>query len=275
MINYLKVFWNKFENYIVLILLLSVSLILISYSEHPATRSFRSLIFGIYAFSSGVVADVINIDNLKTELERSRRRNAELMLEMNKLREYAILSEEIRALTGFKDSSGYKLTPARISLKSFSGSEGVFILDRGRNDSIKVGMPVITDKGLVGIISEVSNSNSVIRTIKNSFLRLLVTDEKSRYQGILRWKGSELMVTNLPKTSVIEIGDKIVSSQKSSVLPFSIPVGRVKKILNPEKGIFNDVIIEPLVEIERAEYVLVLHTESPAQFNENMSRDNK
>lgn len=250
--------WSNFKEYIVLIFLLIISLLLIPFNEHAATRKIRTIFFSSFSVVTSVYDDYLKVSNVKGENEFLRKRNAELVLEVSRLREYAFLNDQLKNMLSLKDTFNYKLFPAAIISKSFSTSQNTFTINLGLKDSIKTGMPVLTGEGFVGIVYSVSDDFSIVRNINNSNLKVIVKVERSGFKGILRWNGSYLTVTNLPKTADIEIGDRIVTSELSSIVSLPIPVGLAKEVLNPEKGYFNDLIIQPYVDMASVEYVFVL-----------------
>ncbi|HEX9252287.1 MAG TPA: rod shape-determining protein MreC, partial [Ignavibacteriaceae bacterium] len=201
---------------------------------------------------------IFNISNLKSENVNLRRTNAEMMLQLSRLREYAIVNDDLKGLLALKDSSAFPLIPATIVSKSLTKSQGTITLNAGKNQSVKVGMPVITDKGLVGIIYSISDNYSIARTLTNIDLKITVKSERTRENAIMKWNGEWLVMVNVPKTFDLKKGDRIVTSEISSIIPFPLPVGLVYEIGNVEKGIFNEIRVHPFVDFQKVENVFIL-----------------
>lgn len=254
----LKNIWNQFKEYLILIFLLLISVLLISHSDHSSVKNLKTTTFGTFAFLTSFFADVLPSTGLKSENTKLREQNAKLMLEVNKLREYGIENVELKDLLSMKDTISYQLIPAKVIAKSFSTDQTTFTLNKGNNEGIKAGMAVITGEGLVGIVERSSGDFSLIRTLKHLNFRVVVKDQRSRFQGILHWTGSQLIISNLPKTSEIKLGDRIITSELSSFIGQPFPIGIVKKIINPDEGYFNNVLIKPFVEIEKVENVFIV-----------------
>jgi rod shape-determining protein MreC len=138
--------------------------------------------------------------------------------------------------------------------------QGTITLNVGKSDSVKVGMPVITDKGLVGIIYSVSDNYSIARTLQNVDLKLTVKDERTRENGLMKWNGDNLVIVNVPKTYQIKKGDRIITSELSSLVPFPIPIGVAAGSNNVETGIFNEIKVIPFVDFDEVENVFVMKT---------------
>lgn len=258
MIRFFVSVWTNFKEYIVLIILLIISLILLSQNNAAGIQKVRSIAFGTFASVTSVFTDLFNISNLKKENEELRRTNAEVMLQVSKLREHGIINKDLQNLLALKDSTNFPLISASIVSKSLTKSQGTITLNAGKIQSVKVGMPVITDKGLVGIVFSTSDNYSIARTLTNVDLKLTVKSERTRENAVMKWNGDWLVMVNVPKTFNIKKGDRIVTSEISSIVPFPLPVGVVAEFGNVETGIFNEVKIQPFVNFQEIENVFVL-----------------
>lgn len=250
--------WGSFKEYIVLVILLSIGLVTLSFNDSSSIKNVRALAFGSFAVLTSAVPDLINTTKIKSENSRLRERNAELMLQVNKLREYAVTNSELKKLVGFKDTLSYPLIAAKIVSKSFSSSHTTATINAGEEQGVKPGMPVVNDQGMVGIVHTTSKDFSIIRTLENLDLKLTVKDERSRIDGIMKYNGNNLVIIDVPKTYDVEPGDRIVTSDLSSIVSIPIPVGIVKELSKVETGIFNEVKIEPFVDFAKVEFVFVV-----------------
>ncbi len=258
MARLLRHVWENFKEYIVLVVLIIISLITLSLNHKPAVRKVRALAFGSFATVSSVVSDFFNTAAVKSENKKLRELNAELMLQVSKLRQYGIENSELKSLLALKDTTHYPLIAATVVAKSFNRSQSTITLNVGNIDGVKPGMPVINDYGLVGIVNSTSDHFSIVRTLKNFELKVTVKDERSRIDGVMKWNGNNLVIIDVPKTYDVEPGDRIITSELSSIIPVPIPVGVVTGISKVETGIFNEVKIKPFVDFIRTEHVFVL-----------------
>jgi rod shape-determining protein MreC len=267
MFKFFSKVWQEYKEYIILILLLVVSLITLSQNQKPGIKKVRAIAFGTFASVTAVISDVINTAKVQSENERLRKVNAELMLQVNKLREYGILNEQLKGLVGLKDTFDYPLIPASIVSKSLTKSQSTITINAGNKSGIKPGMPVINDLGLVGIIHSTSEDYAIARTLKNIDLKLTVKDERSRVDGILKWNGEDLVIVDVPKTYDIEPGDRIITSELSSIVSIPIPIGIVMGLSKVETGIFNEVKIKSYVDFVKVENVFVIGVVQSKQKN--------
>lgn len=250
--------WNRFKEYLILIFLLIISLILISLSNKPPVKKVKSFAFGGFAVVSSAFSKMISPFINGYENSRLREVNANLMLQVNQLREYGIKYDELKRMLDYKDSSAFPLIPCKIISKFLSAANGNYVINIGSSENVKPGMPVVNDLGLVGLISEVTEEYSLVKTLRNSELKIAVRNQRSRYDGVLEWNGTQLIIKNVPKTYDMEVGDRIITSDFSTKFPPSIPVGVVAGGNRDKTGIFNNVIVKPFVDFIRIENVFVI-----------------
>lgn len=256
--GFFKGIFSGLKEYIVLIILLLVSLSLVTLNEKPQIKKVRTFALGGFAVFTSAVQSLTDIFTETDEVIKLRAQNAELMLQVNMLRQFGIENRELKSLMEFKDTTGYRFIPASVVSRLVSKSQGNLIVNSGRSDSVKVGMPVVNTEGLIGIISDVSQSYSVIRTLQNSNMKLAVTDQRSHLHGILEWSGSQLIIKNIPTTDDIKTGDRVVSSEFSTIIPPNIPVGIVETQTTNISGLLSNVKVQPFVDFNSTKNVFIL-----------------
>jgi rod shape-determining protein MreC len=258
MFRFLSKVLNNFREYIALILLILLSLIILSQNKSPNVQKIRAIAFGSFATITSVISDLINVTDLKRENEEIRETNAKLMLQISRLREFGIVNKELKKLLAFKDTTGFPLIPANIVSRSLSMTQNTITLNVGKKEGVLPGMPVINDKGFIGIVNSISEDFSIARTLNNVDLRLTVMDERSRVNGILKWTGEELIIINIPNTFDVEAGDRIITSDVSSIVPIPIPVGIVEEFRPGETGVFSYIRVKPFADLAPVENVFIL-----------------
>lgn len=251
-------FWGNFKEYIILVVLLIISLFILTSNNKPGVKRVKAVAFGTFASFTSVFSDVFSNFQLRNENERLRKINSELMLQVSRLRQYGLENEELKGLIKLKDTANYPFIPGKIVSKLFSISQSTITLNVGNSNGVKPGMPVINDQGLLGIVYSTSENFSLVRTLKHRDLKLTVKDERSRVDGIMKWNGEDLVIVDVPKTYDIKPGDKVVTSELSSLISIPVPVGTVIGLSKVQTGIFNEVKIKPIVDFNKAEHVFIV-----------------
>jgi len=278
MFRFISKIWARFKEYFVLVILILFSLIILSQNQNQNVQKLRAIAFGSFASVTSLLTDLFSVTNLKRENEELRRTNAKLMMQISKLRSYGIVNSELKSLLELKDTSSLPFIPSTVVSRSLSMTQNTITLNAGSNDNVLPGMPVINDQGLIGIIHSVSDDYSIARTINNVDFKLTVMDERSRVNGILKWTGEELVIINIPFTFDVEIGDRIVSSEISSIVPIPIPVGIVSEFKAGESGVFSYIKVKPFVDLTPIENVFILAQVRSKQIDDlelNFYRRNK
>jgi len=258
MFRFISYVWNRFKEYLILLVLVIVSFTLLTQNNNPQVQKVRAVAFGSFAAVTSVFYDLFNITQLKNENKNLRKTNAELMIQLSELREQGILNRELKGMLGYKDTTSLPIVPATVVSRSLSLTQNSITLDAGTKKGIKPGMPVISYKGLIGIIQTCSDGFSIARTLKNVDLKITVKNEKNRQNGIMKWDGERLMIVDVPKAYDFDVGDRIVTSEISSIIPVPIPVGIVSKVEEEQTGLLNRIVINPFEEVLTVEHVFII-----------------
>jgi len=267
MLNFLRRFTYQFKEYILFILLVVISLSLLSSNDRPEVKNVRKFALGNFAFVNSMLSYISDIFRTNPSYNKLKEENAKLMLEINRLRKAEIENKNLRTMLSLPDTMKYPLVAVDIVSKLVNKIQGNFIINRGLKDSIHVGMPVISSKGLVGIIADVTKNFSVVKTLYNSSLNIAVTVQNINVDGVLTWNGHELMIKNIPTTYEINVGDKVETSDFSSLFPPNIPVGVISKKESLAIGLLHTVYVEPFIDIRSANNLFVVKVVPSKQIN--------
>lgn len=202
-----------------------------------------------------------DLEELKTENQDLRNKNTELE---KSLRELEMIKAENSTLKEFvnlkKQYPSYETKPAYIIQKDYSNFSNIITIDIGKKDGIEVNMTVISEKGLVGHIISVSENSAKVQTIIDTSSSVSAsiksTKEAIVVKGTLEEDG--LKASFIPTEASIIEGDKLETSGIGGIYPKGIFIGTIDKIV-PTKNITDRfAYIEPAVDFEKLETVLVI-----------------
>ncbi|MFC2084378.1 rod shape-determining protein MreC [Bacteroidota bacterium] len=253
----LKKLFSSFREYLILIILLLISLSVLPLNTNSNIKHLKAYAFGSFAYLGSFLNSVTSILLGNDELLELKKLNSEMMLELNNLRVYALENDELKNLLNFKDTSDYELIPAQVISRNVSFTQGNFVVNSGIDDSVKIGMPVINETGLIGIVKNVSQNYAFVRTLNNNLLKIAVENQRSRIHGMLNWDGEQLVIKNLPSTADIQIGDRIITSEFSTIIPPLIPVGIITAKESTISGLLGKVIVKPYVNPNAVKQVFI------------------
>ena len=249
---------HKSKEYLILMFLLVISLSIIPLNKNPEITKIKTYAFGTVAVAGNMFNGLSSFFSNDSELLQLQKENAKLMLTVNSLREYALENSELKNLLSYKLTSNYKFIPSVIVSKNISNTQGAYVINSGKFDSVAKSMPVLNDKGLVGIITETSDNFSLLKTLTNSSLKISATIPRSNVNGIVHWDGGKLIMQNVPTTADINKGDRVVTSVLSTIFPPSIPIGLVVKKESNISGLLSNVTIQPFVDVYSVKNIFVL-----------------
>ena len=203
-----------------------------------------------------------DINNLQQENEQLKNKNAELE---KTLREFEIVKNENATLKEYlnlsEQYSNYETKAAYIINKDFSNYSNIFIINVGKKDGIQPNMTVISEKGLVGYVISTTDTTSKVQTIIDTASTVSATLSSTKdnliCKGTLEESGV-LKATYIPTNATLVQGDKIETSGMGGIYQKGIYIGTVKKVV-PTKNIADRyAIIEPAVDFDKVDTVLVI-----------------
>lgn len=202
--------------------------------------------------------------DLREENLALKRENDLLRMEKARYREIAAASKRSHDLVLFKESIPWPTLEAQVIGRDPSGWFESVIIDKGRGSELKVNMPVVDAKGVVGRLVSVSASYGKVLLLidQNSAVDCLV--QRSREKGILKGlSGGLCKLDYVVKAGDVAVGDVVVTSGMDRVFPKGLPVGEVVEVKDEPSEFFRNVKVRPLVDFSKLEDVLVIKKEDP------------
>lgn len=135
-------------------------------------------------------------------------------------------------------------------------------IDRGSDDGVYVGQPILDAEGLMGQIISVYGGHSIALLITDSSHALPVQVLRNGVRSIAEGTSDYNLVTLkfVSPTSDIVEGDKLVSSGLGGRFPVGYPVGTVTSISQQPGEIFLDVEVDPSAQLDRSRHLLLVFT---------------
>lgn len=142
-------------------------------------------------------------------------------------------------------------------------------IDRGAEDGVYVGQPVLDSTGLMGQVIVVYKNYSQVLLITdfNHALPVQVVRNglRSIVEGVSDFNEMELGFVS-PTVDII-IGDQLVSSGLGGRYPVGYPVGTVTQIDYQSGEKFMQVKVEPSAQLDRSRHLLLVFTLQNGVFN--------
>ncbi len=250
---------SGYKDYLALILSVIISILLIASNNNPQIRSIRSMTILTIGALQDVFDFVPDYFALKEENRILREQNLTLSDELSLHRNAAAENVRLRKLLGLKEQGSHEYVGANVVGKNFQFFRNTMTLDAGEEEGVAVDMPVVSHNGLVGRIIATSVHYSVVQILFHREMRASAKVERSRVDGILGWDGGpSLQLYNVAKTLDVVVGDRVVTSEYSSLFPPGLPIGQVTKTYEATGDLFQTVEITPDADLYRLEEVFVI-----------------
>jgi rod shape-determining protein MreC len=248
-----------FKEYVLLAVFLIISLVLLAGNDNPQLKAVRAYTVGFLGAMQNAVSGVPNIFTLQRENEILRGLNVNLSDEVSRLREARIDNERLRAMLDLRQEVPFNLVAADVVGKSLLLMRNTLTLNAGAKAGIAPDMPIISEQGLVGKVIAVGDDYSLAQILFNKDFRAGAKIQESRVDGILAWEGgTQLSLTNVPKTQEVHTGDVVITSGYSSVFPADITIGIVSSVRQKPGTLFHEISVFPAVDFAALEQVFII-----------------
>lgn len=207
---------------------------------------------------------ITNYGSLEAENARLRDRVDELERSGLEAADAQREREELLALLELRFAQDVPQVSARVVSAPVSNFELTVEIDRGSDDGVQEGMPVVAAGGLVGQVVEASGSRAVVLLITDPTSAVGVRLARSGDVGVAEGtgRGRPLEVDFIDARTKVARGEAVVTSGlQNSVFPPSIPVGRVAEAEVPAGAVEQEVTVRPAVDLDRLVFVKVLQWE--------------
>ncbi len=162
-------------------------------------------------------------------------------------------------LLGLKARQDFLTAAAHVIARDPANWNSSMMINKGRAEGIKPGMPVINALGVVGKVVEAAEHSAKVILVNDPGFSVAVVDQRSRESGLLSGSLSgECRLSYLPEDSDVKPGDQILTSGLSHAFPEGLLVGRVVEVY-PLGGISDArARVRPVVDVAKIEEVLVV-----------------
>jgi rod shape-determining protein MreC len=214
------------------------------------------------------VSDLRNLRQRNADLEAE---NASLLLENVRLKEVEVEVGLLRDLLNFSQAHpSFDITGAHVVARVIgrdpSNLQRYITLDIGKEAGIARNMPVVTDRGLVGRISEVGTGWSRVLLIIDVSSSVNALTQSTRASGLVEGQtDGSLVMRDIPQGDTVSVGDTVFTSGLGGNLPRQILIGQVTAVQRSDYELYQVATVQPTVDLDHLEVVLVVTGFEPVQ----------
>jgi len=232
-----------------------------------ASNVFTGSLINLQSWFSSRFVAVQDFLTAPRDIASLRQRNAELEADVSRLQAQVIqLQQEVgetqilATLVDFSRANPENVYKAAAVIgRDPSPFLHFVIINRGSNDGVLRGMPVVTDQGLVGrvdaVIADAARVQLITDAASNVNIRLQNAEKDASLVGSVT---GDVTLDLIPQDATIEVGDLVLTSGLGGGYPPDLIVGQVVNIRSRDFDLFKQATVQPVVDFNDLKIVLVI-----------------
>lgn len=242
----------------------------------PLTRFILSPLIGVQSWLATRIQALENYVNAPQDISRLRERNRELEDEVARLQiEIIDLKQQIsetRILSALVDFARVHPDNRYLAAAVIGQDPSPFmkyvIINRGSDDGLRRGMPVVVQQGLVGRVAAVTANAARVQLIIDPASSVNVRLDPSSAQAVLLGSlTGELTLDMIPQSASVQVGDLVLTSGLGGNYPGSILIGQIISVRRRETDLFQEANVQPVVDFSQLEILLVITNFRPVDIS--------
>lgn len=195
-----------------------------------------------------------------------RRENAELQRQLEEYKQREVHFQEaeqaltrLETLLDLKRQVALPVIGARVIAYDPTLWSRSAIINQGKAQGVKEGLPVLAPQGIVGRIVGVYPEYSKVMLIVDRKSSADAMVQRTRIRGMLKGKGgNRCSLEFVPKSADVQVGDLVLASGLVGLYPKGLVFGKVTAANKKNPGVFQEIEVSPNVDLSTLEEVLVV-----------------
>jgi len=207
-----------------------------------------------------------------SDMTRLRQRNAELESQVSQLQAQIIDLQnqisEVEILSALLDFARAhpenKYLGATVISYDASPFMHYVVINRGSDQGVRRGMPVVTAQGLIGTITAVTAGAARIQLINDPGSHINVRLKPAGAEAVL--SGSltgDITLDNIPQDAAIQAGELVLTSGLGGDYPSNLLIGQVTGVHHLTYELFQSASVQPVADFSKLVIVLVITNFNP------------
>ena len=239
----------------------------ISFFTHPLQQAAHAPVEFLQN-SAGYFSSLSRLEDENARLKRAQLVNAETIL---RTRQLEAENERLRKLLDVRERQKVSGQVAQVIYAARDPFSRRVIVDKGLQDKLSAGQPVVDDAGVVGQVTRVFPFVAEITLITDKDqaipVQILRTGQRSVVFGL---GDGQLDLRFLPASADVQNGDTLVTSGLDGVFPRGLPVAKVVHIERDTSYSFARIHCAPLAWVEHFGEVMILDPREVMQVPEEL-----
>ena len=222
----------------------------------------------IAAAPAGIVQRIgdffVTHGSLRADNERLTRENFENGALLQRLKALEAENVQLRNLLAARERLPVTLNVASVLYAARDPFSRKVIIDRGSQNDVRPGQPVVDNRGVVGQVTRVYPWLSEVTLITDKGQFVPVQNVRNGLRAVIGGTGSDgtLELRFVPLQADYQNGDELVTSGIDGVYPPGLPVAQVTQVERSAMQLFARITCIPLGGVANYNQVLVVNSDS-------------
>lgn len=186
--------------------------------------------------------------------------NADLRLRIIELEEAAQRGDWLSEMLNASERLGLEVLLAEMLSIELNPFTRKIVIDRGDDEGVFIGQPVVDHWGVIGQVTEKTLSTSAVTLLTDPNHSIPVRVRRNGLLGVANGFGESnlLSVPNIAQHQDIREGDVLITSGLGRRFPPDYPVATVKSVVRDKNAPFLEILAEPMATLDRGYDVLLV-----------------
>ena len=204
-------------------------------------------------------ARYVGLIGVSEENEELRRRVAQLEDENLQFREALVTSGHLERIAAMANEFEVPMLPSQVVGLDVSPWFRSALVDRGAAHGVRPGNPVITNDGVVGVVTAASQHAARTMLVMDPQSAVDGIVQRSRARGLVRGRGRhELEFEFVVRGGDVQVGDLVITSGLGGIYPKGLRLGEVTSVSDPGGALMQTASLRPAVDFGRLEQVFLM-----------------
>lgn len=207
----------------------------------------------------GVAGYFSDVSRIQGENERLKKERVDDAVIVQRYAQLELENQQLRNLLAVRERHGVKAVAARVLYTARDPFARRVVIDRGAQQGVIAGQPVIDDRGLVGQLTRVFPLVSEVTLATDKEHSIPVQIVRNGLRSVSFGLGAgQMELRYMPANADVQVGDVVVTSGLDGIYLPGFPVARVDKVERDASYSFARILCSPLAGVENHEIVLLL-----------------
>lgn len=228
----------------------------------------QSPVTTVTASISNYFSSIATLRSAQSENDVLKQRVQELEVELKQKEDLASENARLKSILQLKETSKYKVLPARVIGRDPSVWFESSVVNRGTLDGVQINMPVVVNGGVVGRVTAVSPLTAMVDLVtrnKSGIGAVVGQIGDTNSLGVVTGTGKSdiLEMKYVPGYVAVEVGQSVFTSGQDGIYPAGLKVGEIVNIISGSATTPHQIQIKPASELSSMQEVGILLYQPP------------